>query len=334
MELWKSKDRYVCKYIWVVRRMPSKRRIWERILREYLEDCRDRQLSKSTIKNYRYTLKNLLETLEKGGKNTHPDKIGKQDLAYLLSSLKGTQKTMQHKVAVLKVFLKHHGNTTLDKMGVSYQTDMRPNADWLSPEESEIIKTVCATPVECLIVHLEVDLGLRRVGIMRLTKESINHRSRTVNVLGKGRMGGKERTVPFHRDTENVLTKYYEWRQKMVLQEMSKNSNFEDPDKLLLVKSKGQLKVPTIYMFDGRLREVSKRSGIKFSNHTLRRTYGRNLWKAGVPLETIKELMGHCSIDTTIDYLGIRLDDMTDAMDRLGEYQKSILCPQEGIFEP
>ena len=57
------------------------------------------------------------------------------------------------------------------------------------------------------------------------------------------------------------------------------------------------------------------------------------MWKAGVPLEIIKEVLGHESVDTTIRYLGIRLDDMTEAMQKLSQYQKSLLAPEKGHFE-
>jgi integrase len=71
----------------------------------------------------------------------------------------------------------------------------------------------------------------------------------------------------------------------------------------------------------------------RFIKYALRRTYGRTCWKAGIPLETIKELMGHESVDTTIRYLGIRLDDMTEAMQKLSQYQKSPIFPEKGHFE-
>ena len=42
-----------------------------------------------------------------------------------------------------------------------------------------------------------------------------------------------------------------------------------------------------------------------FSNHTLRRTFGRKQWKLGTPIETISEVLGHESVDVTKNYLGL-----------------------------
>lgn len=68
---------------------------------------------------------------------------------------------------------------------------------------------------------------------------------------------------------------------------------------------------------DNIVKHVSVRMGVKFTNHVLRWTHGRTLWLAGAPIETIAELMGHRDIHTTIDYLGIDLQDKVDAMNRL-----------------
>lgn len=41
------------------------------------------------------------------------------------------------------------------------------------------------------------------------------------------------------------------------------------------------------------------------------------LWAAGVDIVTIATILGHSSIEVTIKYLGIKLDDMESAMDRM-----------------
>ena len=62
------------------------------------------------------------------------------------------------------------------------------------------------------------------------------------------------------------------------------------------------------------LKELSNRCGIPFSNHTLRRTFGRELFRSGVPVEVIATIYGHTSTSVTMKYLGLNMDDMTDAM--------------------
>ncbi len=61
-----------------------------------------------------------------------------------------------------------------------------------------------------------------------------------------------------------------------------------------------------------------------FTNHTLRRTFGRTCWLSGVPLETIKELLGHEDTKTTIIYLGLNMDDRSGAMDQVAKYRNAL----------
>jgi integrase len=70
--------------------------------------------------------------------------------------------------------------------------------------------------------------------------------------------------------------------------------------------------------------ETAYEREIDFSNHTLRRTSGRMLWKAKVPLEVIKEILGHQDPVQTIRYLGLNLDDQDEAMSKLAQYQNSL----------
>lgn len=94
---------------------------------------------------------------------------------------------------------------------------------------------------------------------------------------------------------------------------------------------------------DNLVKGLAVRTGIEFSNHTLRRTYGRTLWEANkrfpgmCPIETIAELTGHRDVRTTVLYLGINLADMADAMGTLAKYQELVrnqnLFPQSILVE-
>ncbi|MFA6813573.1 MAG: tyrosine-type recombinase/integrase [Bacteroidaceae bacterium] len=69
------------------------------------------------------------------------------------------------------------------------------------------------------------------------------------------------------------------------------------------------------------IHKVRDRVGFNFKNHTLRRTFGRNLYHAGIPIETIAALYGHNNIKTTLEYIGINLEDMDDALAKLYKHQ-------------
>jgi integrase/recombinase XerD len=67
---------------------------------------------------------------------------------------------------------------------------------------------------------------------------------------------------------------------------------------------------------------------LQFTNHTLRRTYGRMLWLAGVPIETIAEILGHADTKTTILYLGLDMGDQVSAIRKLAEFHEQNRFPQ------
>jgi integrase len=64
---------------------------------------------------------------------------------------------------------------------------------------------------------------------------------------------------------------------------------------------------------------ISAKSGIRFSPHDLRRTFGNRHWRAGTPIEVIAKLMGHETINTTFRaYIGVAYDDMRSAQKNIG----------------
>lgn len=54
--------------------------------------------------------------------------------------------------------------------------------------------------------------------------------------------------------------------------------------------------------------------------HALRHTYGSNLVAAGVPLPTVMKLMGHSSIQTTMIYVTILLDEKEQAVEVMNRF--------------
>lgn len=77
---------------------------------------------------------------------------------------------------------------------------MRPDVDWL---------TLPMSPVQQLIVHCELCLGMRRVEVLWLKTDSFV--GDYVDILGKGHQSGKPRRIPYHYDIAAVLDRYMRW---------------------------------------------------------------------------------------------------------------------------
>ncbi len=101
---------------------------------------------------------------------------------------------------------------------------------------------------------------------------------------------GKFRGVDFNTtdapgmNTERVFRDYMEYREAMIAVAKGRDPSAEVPDKLLIYMSRGRLGAFSEkgVAIDNRLKEVSAIVGVRFSNHTLRRTFGRNLFQNGV----------------------------------------------------
>jgi integrase/recombinase XerD len=203
----------------------------------------------------------------------------------------------------------------------------RINVDWLEPEEAIRMKKA-AQGIGKLIIHLELDLGLRRIDMYRLTVSSVHHGY--FDVLGKGRGGGKKRTISWDEETQAILEEYFLLRNQMVDRARQLNPRAKEPEGLLIYQKGRMLGEYQLTAIDNMVIRVAKRAGIsrKITNHTLRRTCGRLLYKAGVDIAEIADILGHSETRTTQRYLGIRLDDQKKALAKRGEYLRGI---EEGM---
>jgi integrase len=128
-------------------------------------------------------------------------------------------------------------------------------------------------------------------------------------------------------------------RERIIKETLSKYPSIQVPDLLLIHDNHGKLTGygetaidKAVIRFRTRMESLYGRK-FDFSNHTLRRTFGRRQWKLGTPIETISEMLGHESIDMTKKYLGLCLDDQVGPMQRQDDWIKGIVkCPEKGTF--
>lgn len=212
----------------------------------------------------------------------------------------------------LKELMKASDNRAYEDIRVIYPTDIRPNVDWLSLDDATALLRADLPPLDRIIVVLGLCHGLRRGEIANLHVNDIHYNEKYITVLGKGRGGGKLRSVHFHPIFHTVFLDWMETRTALAQkyrEDLSGNA--------LLVYGKGaKLKGYTRESLADFVRRLSERLGISFSCHTLRRTFGREMYHSGVKIETIARIMGHSSTEMTLKYIGINLDDQAVAMNQ------------------
>lgn len=270
----------------------------------------------TTIHYYRHHCKIILDKLRGLGIEPDPENLTDDELNRLVQYLRRyTVSTQKDYIVPLKMMCEFKQNYVFRRVKIVYPSDTRPNVDWLTYEQCKEILSTWMSPQQEMIVALELLHGLRRIEVVRLKLSDLHEDYMTVT--GKGHLGGKLRSIPYHPDFEKSLSRWLKVRNELKWQ---CNDPMKQPDNLMVYLKGGKLAVYDQIKGSGitaMLKELSHRCGIPFSNHTLRRTFGRELFRSGVSIEVIATLYGHTSTSVTMQYLGLNLDDMTDAMKKM-----------------
>lgn len=200
--------------------------------------------------------------------------------------------------AALRQFLRWSGNPIVSQPGLWKLPSGEPShCRWLTKHQLLTLFQK-AEGAEKILVGLEGLNGLRRVECLRLRAKDIFTDEGCVRVLGKGRNGGKWRTIPLHPQVRAVLA--------------ARLRDSAPEERLLPLSRSGA---------DLVLRRAANRAGfgarrIKVSHHDLRRTFGRLAYASGMDLIQLRNLFGHSSVDLTAHYVGLDTDGMKTGLER------------------
>jgi site-specific recombinase XerD len=161
-----------------------------------------------------------------------------------------------------------------------------------------------------IILTLIYSAGLRGQEVINLKISDIDFERKTIHI--RQSKYKKDRIVPLSDYMANGLIKY------------------------LAVEK------PHIYLFNGKepdgrysirglswvMREALKHTNIKKSInlHSLRHSYATHLLEEGVNIVTVKELLGHADIKTTMIYLHVAQCSIVKAHSPLDTLYKNVLC--------
>lgn len=150
-----------------------------------------------------------------------------------------------------------------------------------------------------LIVDMLYQTGIRASELTSMTDVSINIYAATIKVLGKR---NKERIIPIGEDLVRKIVAYRKLRDDSVQQNPECDCFF--------IKANGS---PIDYntvrrvvhqALDGRV------SCVKRSPHVLRHSFATDMLNNGADLNSVKELLGHQSLETTQIYTHISFSDL------------------------
>jgi len=313
--------------------MPTKARLLNDAIRAHIEKMRVKGRSRKTMESAEWVLTKSFNELQKAGMNTAPSRIGKAEVQYLLENVYGgSPYNRMWMLSFLKTFLEKQGSRVVDSLELEWPKCKRITVDWLDENEERLVWKALhdiADPLEGAVISLELGMGFRRIEAMRLNCSDI--KGKTLKALGKGRNGGKPRTLKLNETVRGFLSQWLYERDKIVRDYCLAHPGEPIPDIFFIHSRNGKLvgysetgidKI--VRRFRTRMESMYART-FDFSNHTMRRTFGRRLWEMKTPIETISEILGHESIDQTRDYLGLRLDDQDAPMKAQDDWVRSVV---------
>ncbi len=268
---------------------PAGERWWTQKVGEYIEWRRaNDEISESWLTTSRIVLASMPRLLRRAGVVDVPiaaSRVTREHVRLLKSCPAWAPKTTAQHLAALRPFLRWSGNRLSDEKPL-----WRPppgeatRRRWLTKEQLAKL-FAAAQGRERLLVALMGYGGLRRCEVLRLSVRDIDLdlERPVMRVRGKGRAGGKWRTIPIGPTVVGVLL------------ERTVTLSPSDP----------------VYPHHWKtlhrdLDAASRRAGIqKVTGHDLRRSFGRIAYYAGASLVDLKHLYGHESVDMTAYYIGL-----------------------------
>ncbi len=155
-----------------------------------------------------------------------------------------------------------------------------------SDESLEIMRDYCDNPRDLAMIDLLSSTGIRVGELVKLDRTDIDFENRECIVFGKG---NKERKVYFDARTKIHLQKYLDSR--------------TDNNEALFVSLLQPYDRLQISGVEIRLRKMGRELNIhKVHPHKFRRTLATMAIDKGMPIEQVQQLLGHQSIDTTLQY--------------------------------
>ena len=303
---WHPVDRYVTEFAQELLGM----KLSERTVREY---ARDVEIFGAYLQNREITSKD-------GSPYRGPfgDVLAKADISSVrrfvmhLGSLKYREAPIRRKLAVLRRFFKfmkredyRRDNPAQDVPNIRLPKRL-PKAISIH----DVMQLIGTRPEagqpelrwrrDLAILELLYASGMRRAELVGINVSDVDFADKTIRVIGKG---NKQRIVFFNTATAEALQAYLRVRPRC-------------PDGSLFVSRQGRrLSYPQVGHVFAAYVALSGLEG-KITPHTMRHSVATHLHKSGVDLMTIKEFLGHESIQTTQIYAEMTLDHVRRSYDK------------------
>ena len=241
----------------------------------------------------------LVAAASPGLSPSRAQKVTPEMISTLRRTLPWERETLALHFAALRQFLRWARNPVADRKSLwSLPSGEPTHRRWLTKDQFIRLYRSSSGPGR-LLVGLEGLNGLRRVEVLRLRARDVGLDEGCLRVLGKGRDGGKWRTIPIHPSLIPLLA--------------TAVRGCEPTARLIPLSKTGA---------DILLTRTAAHAGLgppdaRVSHHDLRRTFGRLAHEAGMDLIQLKNMYGHASVEMTVHYIGLDSDRMRSGLQQM-----------------
>jgi len=261
----------------------------ENLLVNFIAAKRVEGCSMKSLRYYESTLNNMLTTLSRPVKHITTDDLRQYLDKYQQDGGAG-KVTIDNIRRILSSFF-----SWLEEENLILKSPMRrihkvktgtTVKETYSDEAVELMRDHCETTRDLAMIDLLASTGMRVGELVNLNRSDIDFNNRECVVFGKG---DKERMVYFDARTKIHLGNYLDSRTD------------ENPALFVsLQKPHDRLQISGVEI---RLRELGHKLDIpKVHPHKFRRTLATTAIDKGMPIEQVQQLLGHQSVDTTLQY--------------------------------
>ena len=300
-------------------------------LHEYMSGVRN--LSKNTVSAYKDSLQIFLDFL-KEEKNIKDSKVTfevfnreilKDYIVYLKEKKNSSSKTINLRMTAIKSFLKYASDEDFelktyyyDICSIKGQKVTKKPIEYLENEATKAIlnaydndtKTHIRNKV-LLIVMYDTGARVQEISDMKVSSLHLNEKKPFVTIIGKG---NKLRNVPLTDKTVAHLKKY--------LEKFHRDTSRDEYLFYSMLDNKPhQLSTDSISLILKKAADIAREKCDKVPDnvhcHLFRKTKAMDLYKNGVPLPFIMQLLGHESMSTTSGFYAFAtLEMLSEAINK------------------
>ena len=258
---------------------------------EWLDHLRSLNRKEDTLKTHRSNVRRCLVFLMADNRSTEAEDIDQDDIQYLWKVLPVKEDVRRAYLRSLAGMIEYHtGVDIVKKADLLHNRESRERV--FIDDEQFRTAYVAADPFQRLILCLGAYMGLRRSEMGAIRDEDMDRGTLTIH--GKGH--GLEGLVAYMRIPDPVVRAIEEFRASL------EDQGRRGDDFLLQARSRdGTLRRVSPTRISGAITELGKDTGIRITTHSLRRYFATTLYyKTGCDLQTVRRLMRHADVSTTL----------------------------------